>query len=136
MTIPAALIPHPAQEDPVPDAARPGPPVAVPSFPHTLAGAAPGGVLAVLAGLVNLGSALLPAERDRMRLPAHMVPGAVSRGATVVVAAAGAGLLLLTGGLRSRHRVAWLATVGLLVGAPCSMSSRAWTSRKPCSRCS
>jgi lysyl-tRNA synthetase, class II len=73
--------------------------------------------LAVLAGLVNLLSALLPAERDRLWLLHHIVPGVVSRGATVAVAAAGIGLLLLAGGLRRRHRAAWLAAVGLLTGS-------------------
>src|SRR6266508_1868061 len=55
-----------------------------------------------------------PWRRDRVP---RLVPGAVSRGATVTVAAAGVGLLLLAGGLRRRHRVAWLAAVGLLAGS-------------------
>jgi lysyl-tRNA synthetase class 2 len=73
--------------------------------------------VAVLAGLLNLASALLPAERDRLRLLDDLVPGAVSQGATVAVAAAGIGLLLLAGGLRRRHRTAWLAAVALLAGS-------------------
>jgi lysyl-tRNA synthetase class 2 len=73
--------------------------------------------LAVLAGLLNLASALLPAERDRLRLLNDLVPGGVSRGATVATAAAGIGLLLLAGGLRRRQRVAWLAALGLLAGS-------------------
>jgi lysyl-tRNA synthetase, class II len=73
--------------------------------------------LAVLAGLLNLLSALLPAERVRLRLLADLVPGAVSRGATVAVAATGIGLLLLAGGLRRRQRAAWLATLALLGGS-------------------
>jgi lysyl-tRNA synthetase class 2 len=116
MTIPAALIAHPA-EDPVPDAARPGPPVAAPSFPQRSRVPRLAAAVAVVAGSINLVSALLPAERDRMRLLADLVPGAVSRGATVAVAAAGVGLLLLAGGLRRRHRAAWLAAVGLLAGS-------------------
>jgi lysyl-tRNA synthetase class 2 len=73
--------------------------------------------VAVLAGLLNLTSALLPAERDRLRLLDDLVPGAVSQGATVAVAATGIGLLLLAGGLRRRHRTAWLAAVALLAGS-------------------
>jgi lysyl-tRNA synthetase class 2 len=117
ITVPAALIPHPAREDPVPDGARPGSPVAVPPIPQRSRVPRLAAAVAVLAGVINLVSALLPAERDRLRLLAMMVPGAVSRGATVAVAAAGVGLLLLAGGLRRRHRAAWLATVGLLAGS-------------------
>jgi lysyl-tRNA synthetase class 2 len=73
--------------------------------------------LAALAGLLNLVSALLPAEAGRLRVLDRLVPGAVSAGATAATAAAGIGLLLLAGGLRRRQRLAWLATVVLLAGS-------------------
>jgi lysyl-tRNA synthetase class 2 len=73
--------------------------------------------LATLAGLLNLASALLPAEADRLRALDDLVPGAVSAGATAATAAAGIGLLLLAGGLRRRQRLAWLTCVGLLAGS-------------------
>ena len=73
--------------------------------------------VAALAGLLNLVSALLPAEADRLRVLDELVPGAVSAGATAATAAAGIGLLLLAGGLRRRQRLAWLATVLLLGGS-------------------
>ncbi|HEY3035795.1 MAG TPA: phosphatidylglycerol lysyltransferase domain-containing protein, partial [Streptosporangiaceae bacterium] len=74
-------------------------------------------LLMLAAGVLNLGSALLPAERQRLDLLHRLVPGAVSRGATVVTAAAGIGLLLLAGGLRRRRRTAWLVAVVLLGGS-------------------
>jgi lysyl-tRNA synthetase class 2 len=116
--MPGIGIPRPAGEGSVPDVARSGRPPG-PVRASALGSRVPrlAAALAVLAGLVNLVSALLPAERDRLRLLAQLVPGALSRGATVAVAAAGVGLLLLAGGLRRRHRLAWLATVGLLVGS-------------------
>jgi lysyl-tRNA synthetase class 2 len=73
--------------------------------------------LARLAGVINLVSALLPAERARLRLLHDVVPAAVARGATVAVAAAGIGLLLLAWGLRRRQRVAWAVSVALLAGS-------------------
>jgi lysyl-tRNA synthetase class 2 len=118
MTMPGTPTAGRAAQVPLSDATRSGrPPGPLPA--PALRSRVPrlAAALAVLAGLVNLGSALLPGERDRLRLLAHLVPGAVSRGATVAVAAAGVGLMLLAGGLRRRHRVAWLATVGLLVGS-------------------
>ena len=73
--------------------------------------------LTLAAGVLNLGSALLPAERQRLDLLHRLVPGALSRGATVATAATGVGLLLLAGGLRRRRRTAWLAVVVLLGGS-------------------
>jgi lysyl-tRNA synthetase class 2 len=73
--------------------------------------------LAAVAGLLNLVSALLPAQAERLRLLHELVPMSVSEGATAVTAAAGIGLLLLAGGLRRRQRLAFLATVGLLAGS-------------------
>jgi lysyl-tRNA synthetase, class II len=118
MTMAGIRILRPPTEAPVWSAARSGRPSGPDPTPSRrspvprLAAA-----LAILAGILNLVSALLPAERYRLRLLAHLVPGTVSRGATVVVAAAGVGLLLLAGGLRRRHRASWLATVGLLAGS-------------------
>jgi lysyl-tRNA synthetase class 2 len=67
--------------------------------------------------VLNLGSALLPADRQRLDLLHRLVPGTLSRGATVVTAAAGVGLVLLAGGLRRRRRTAWLLAVVLLGGS-------------------
>ena len=89
MTMPGALIPQSAGAAPVQDPVRPGRSAGQAISPRRwsrvprLAAA-----LAVLAGLINLGSALLPAERDRLRLLAHLAPGVVSRGATVAPTAA------------------------------------------------
>jgi lysyl-tRNA synthetase class 2 len=74
-------------------------------------------LLTLAAGALNLGSALLPAERRRLDLLSRLVPGPLSRAATVVTAAAGIGLLLLASGLRRRRRTAWLVAVVLLAGS-------------------
>jgi lysyl-tRNA synthetase, class II len=74
-------------------------------------------LLTLAAGVLNLGSALLPAERGRLDLLSRLVPGPLSRAATVVTAAAGIGLLLLASGLRWRRRTAWLVAVVLLGGS-------------------
>src|SRR6266536_3050864 len=63
-------------------------------------------LLTLAAGVLNLGSALLPAERQRLDLLHRLVTGA-----------AGVGLLLLAGGLRRRRRTAWLVAVVLLGGS-------------------
>jgi lysyl-tRNA synthetase, class II len=74
-------------------------------------------LLTLAAGVLNLGSALLPAEHQRLDLLDRLVPGALSGVATVVTAACGIGLLLLAGGLRRRRRMAWLVAVVLLGGS-------------------
>jgi lysyl-tRNA synthetase, class II len=118
MTMPGIRTPCPTLEVAVPSAAPSGrPPVAALPSHRRLRVPRLAAAVAVLGGVLNLVSALLPAERDRLRLLDDLVPGAVSRGATVAVAAAGVALLLLAGGLRRRHRAAWLAAVGLLAGS-------------------
>jgi lysyl-tRNA synthetase class 2 len=74
-------------------------------------------LVALAAGILNLVSALLPAERQRLELLYRLVPGTLSEAATVVTAAAGLALVLLAGGLRRRRRTAWLAAVILLGGS-------------------
>jgi lysyl-tRNA synthetase, class II len=73
--------------------------------------------LVLLAGAINLLSAVLPAERGRLQALSAFVPGAVASTATAATAAAGIGLMLLAGGLRRRRRSALLATVALLLGS-------------------
>jgi lysyl-tRNA synthetase, class II len=70
--------------------------------------------LMLLAGLLNLASVVTPRGRPLLELLDAIVPGAVSEGATALTAAAGIGLLLLSGGLRRHRRSAYLATVALL----------------------
>jgi lysyl-tRNA synthetase, class II len=113
----AALISGPRLDVEDQDAA--GAPTATAFRPTRRGDAAPrvAAVLTLAAGVLNLGSALLPAERQRLDLLHHLVPGALSQAATVVTAATGVGLLLLAGGLRRRRRTAWLVTVVLLCGS-------------------
>ena len=73
--------------------------------------------LAFLAGLVNLVSAAMPAERVRLRAVRFLTPDVVSDGAVVAVAALGVALMLLAGGLRRRNRLAWAVTVALLAAS-------------------
>src|SRR5262245_4058491 len=72
--------------------------------------------LMLLVGLLNLVSALMPAQRARIDAVDSFIPGLVSSGATALTAAAGLGLILLAGGLRRHRRSAYLATVALLLG--------------------
>jgi len=67
------------------------------------------------AGMLNLISVAVPAERARLRLLTTWVPGALVTTAAAATAASGVGLLLLAGGLRRRCRSALLATIALLL---------------------
>lgn len=73
--------------------------------------------VALLGGLLNLLSALLPVRGLQLELLRDVVPGAVAGGARVATAAAGIGLILLAGGLRRRRRLAFVATFVLLAGS-------------------
>jgi lysyl-tRNA synthetase, class II len=73
--------------------------------------------LAFLAGVINLISAAMPAERSRLRAMRFLTPEILSNGAVVAVAALGVALLLIAGGLRRRNRVAWAAVVAVLVAS-------------------
>jgi lysyl-tRNA synthetase class 2 len=64
-----------------------------------------------LLGVVTVVSALLPADRDRLRVLARLLPYQAQDTATALAAALGVLLLYLAGGLRRRKRRAWAATV-------------------------
>ena len=72
------------------------------------------GLVAFVAGLLNLASAITPPERSRLNALRDVVPGAVSSFATAATVTAGVLLLLLAKGLRRRKRRAWRAAVVLL----------------------
>jgi lysyl-tRNA synthetase class 2 len=72
---------------------------------------------ALLVGVIDLLSVLLPAQRARLVALSAFVPGVVEAGASAATAAAGIGLILLAGGLRRRRRSAFVATVVLLLGS-------------------
>jgi lysyl-tRNA synthetase class 2 len=68
-----------------------------------------------LVAVVDLGSALLPAQRGRLAALTALVPLPVVSVAAATTACAGILLLLLASGLRRRKRRAWLAVTALLV---------------------
>jgi lysyl-tRNA synthetase class 2 len=68
-----------------------------------------------LLGVLTVASALLPAERGRLRELTRLVPVQASAAATGVAAALGVLLLYLAGGLRRRKRRAWQVAVGVTV---------------------
>src|SRR5205823_2577910 len=65
----------------------------------------------------NLASALYPPQAHRLQAVNRLVPLAVPRAATALVALAGLALLFLARGVRRGHRLAWMVAVGLLEGS-------------------
>ncbi len=73
--------------------------------------------LTFLAGVVNLVSAAMPAERSRLRAVRFLTPEILSNGAVVAVAALGVALILIAGGLRRRNRIAWIVVIVVLAAS-------------------
>lgn len=74
-------------------------------------------VLTLVAGVVSLVSAVLPADRSRLRVVQALLGSAPPRTATGTTVAVGVALVLLSGGLRRRQRAAWATAVFLTLGA-------------------
>lgn len=72
------------------------------------------GVLTYFAGLLNLASALTPAEGGRVKELTRIVPGALTHAATAATVVTGLLLVMLAHSLRRRKRRAWRAVVALL----------------------
>lgn len=71
--------------------------------------------IAVVSGLVNLLSATLPANVERLHKINELLPGQVTSKAAAFVAAAGIAMLLLANALHRRSHTAWLLLVVLLL---------------------
>jgi lysyl-tRNA synthetase class 2 len=74
-------------------------------------------LLCALAGLVDLASALSPADRARLHELTTVVPGALTNASAAATLVTGVLLLLLARGLKRRKRRAWRAVVALLGGS-------------------
>ena len=74
-------------------------------------------LLCFLTGVLDLWSALYPADRGRLHTLTTYVPGALTRASAALTLVTGVLLVLLARGLRRRKRRAWRATVALLVGS-------------------
>jgi lysyl-tRNA synthetase class 2 len=72
------------------------------------------GLLTYGAGLLDLASALTPAENGRVKELTTVVPGAFTHAATAATVVSGLLLLMLAHSLRRRKRRAWRAVVALL----------------------
>ncbi|MCA1823077.1 MAG: phosphatidylglycerol lysyltransferase domain-containing protein [Mycobacteriales bacterium] len=75
------------------------------------------GVLCATAGVLDIWSAIAPANAGRVRLLTEFVPGAVPQAAAATTVAAGILLVLLGHALRRRKRRAWRAVVVLLAAS-------------------
>jgi lysyl-tRNA synthetase class 2 len=97
----------------------PARPAAASARPGQPAGARPwvprvAGLLTYAAGLLDLASALTPAEHGRVKELTTYVPGAFTHAATAATVVSGLLLLMLAHSLRRRKRRAWRAVVALL----------------------
>lgn len=72
---------------------------------------------ALVVALVNLVSALTPAENDRLEAISRVLPGVLTASAAAATAASGLVLAVLSGGLRRGKRRAWRAAVAVLAGS-------------------
>ena len=75
------------------------------------------GLLCALIGLIDLISAVSPADRGRLHRLTMYVPGALTNASTAATAVTGILRLLLARALRRRKRRAWRAVVALLTGS-------------------
>jgi lysyl-tRNA synthetase class 2 len=89
------------------------------STPHAQRRWAPrtAALLCLGTGVLDLWSALVPADRGRLHTLTTFVPGALTRASAALTLVTGVLLVLLARGLRRRKRRAWRATVALLVGS-------------------
>jgi lysyl-tRNA synthetase class 2 len=74
-------------------------------------------LLCLAIGVLDVWSALYPADRGRLRALTTVVPGALTRASTALTLVTGVLLVLLARGLRRRKRRAWRLTVALLVSS-------------------
>ena len=87
-------------------------------------------MLVALMGMINVFSAVMPSQADRLKLLESFSPLEVQHGGHLTAALAGFALLVLASYLGRRKRVAWLLTLGVLGISIVSHMIKAWTMRK------